>query len=77
MISSKQHLQIFTVKGASQEEMEGKDSPMDDMVPPAVKKYRMYNDVHVFVYSKPFRKGQQKNKGNEFEVRVLLFVCLS
>lgn len=68
--SYKQHLQIFTVKAASIEEVEGKERVFNERMPPAIKKFITGNDVKVFVYSKPFRKDKQKNKENEFEVHL-------
>lgn len=65
--SYKQHLQIYTVKAASVEEMEAKEKVVNERMPPSIKKFLQGNDVKVFVYSKPFRKDKQKNKENEFE----------
>lgn len=64
--SYKQQLQIYTVKPASIEEMEGRERAVNERMPPSIKKFILYNDVNVFVYAKPFRKGP-KNKDNEFE----------
>jgi hypothetical protein len=69
LCSYKQHLQIYTVKAASVEEMEAKEKVVNERMPPSIKKFLLGNDVKVFVYSKPFRKDKQKNKENEFEVR--------
>jgi hypothetical protein len=69
LCSYKQHLQIYTVKAASVEEMEAKEKVVNERMPPSIKKFLQGNDVKVFVYSKPFRKDKQKNKENEFEVR--------
>ena len=49
------------------EEMEGKPSKIPESMPGNLQKYYQFNDVNVFVYSKPFRKSNVKSD-NEFKV---------
>ncbi len=48
--------------------MEGEERDVNEKMPRNVQKFIQYNDVNIFVYSKPFRKSKDK-KDNEFEVQ--------
>ena len=63
-------LQIYNVKAASKDEMEGKEKKINKKMPPSVVKYQTENNVNVFLYSRPFRKT--KKSTNEFRVHTLL-----
>lgn len=63
MNSPEQYLQIFSVKPSSPEEVNGKaNSKIKEDMPVSIQKYYLYNDINVFLYSKPFRKNKQKGE---------------
>lgn len=61
--SDDQYLQIFSVKPSTVEEATGKpvNRSKGDM-PASIQKFYSYNDINVFLYSKPFRKNKQKGE---------------
>ena len=63
--SDGQHLQIYTVRPATQEEMEGKEKKINKKMPAQIQRYQSEININIFVYSRPFRKG--KKSGNEFK----------
>lgn len=67
--SNGQHLQIISVKPASVEEMEGAPSKIPENMPTNLRKYYDMNDKNIFVYSKAFRKSEEKSD-NEFKVSI-------
>jgi len=72
--SSGQYLQIYAVKPVSGDQIPSSvsgststPSTPPKTYPPAVQKFRSYNNINTFVYSKPFKKTKEKNTGNEFK----------
>lgn len=70
-----QYLQIISVKPASREEMKNAPSKIPENMPTNLRKYYEMNDQNIFVYSKPFRKSEEKSD-NEFKVKNLFFFTL-
>lgn len=55
--SSERHLQIFRVMPSSFSELEGNRLEPDMGITANMRRFRRYNDVEVFVYEKPVKKG--------------------
>jgi len=69
--SEKQYLQVFPIKPASQEELEGKERKLSDKMPIEAQKYVTINDTDVFVYPRVFRKNKKKGETLAEEVKDL------
>eukprot|EP01114_Cavostelium_apophysatum_P020900 TRINITY_DN713_c0_g1_i1.p1 TRINITY_DN713_c0_g1~~TRINITY_DN713_c0_g1_i1.p1 ORF type:complete len:1705 (+),score=520.73 TRINITY_DN713_c0_g1_i1:76-5190(+) len=62
-----QYLQIASVKPATKSDIEGKPNNLSAAMPPDLQKYYLANDVNAFLFTKPFRKSNTKDKDNEFK----------
>jgi hypothetical protein len=61
-----QYLLITAVNPSSEEEMNKQDCKPSKL-PLYIRKYQSRNNVNIFVYSKPFRRGE-RIKDNDFSV---------
>ncbi len=72
--SDGQHLQIFRVFPSRAEDMEGERVAPDLSVPANMRRFRRYNDVDVFLYERPVKKGKSGSEIADLWVEQTFFV---
>ncbi len=71
--SEGQHLQIFRVFPSRKDDMECMRVGPDLSIPPSIRRFRRYNDVDVFMYERPVKKGRSGSEVADLWVEQTFF----